>query len=150
MTHVVVAEATDADVVDVVAAYEWLFEPPGAPPKDWDRERAADAVRRALTSESAAIFVATVDRHIVGLCTAYEDIESVRFGRRVWVEDLAVHPHYRSQGAGKLLLDQAKLWARRRGARRLQLDSSVGRTNAHRFYEREGPDARSLSFAWWL
>jgi hypothetical protein len=38
----------------------------------------------------------------------------------------------------------------RQGAVRLQLDSAMARTDAHRFYEREQPSWRSLSFGWEL
>ena len=41
-----------------------------------------------------------------------------------------------------------KMWARERGASHLELDSSEGRTDAHRFYEREGAAYRSFSFGW--
>jgi GNAT superfamily N-acetyltransferase len=75
-------------------------------------------------------------------------MHSVRFGHRVWVEDLAVDPGRRSQGVGKLLLDAAKDWARARGATHLELDSAETRADAHRFYEREGPSWRSVCFAW--
>ena len=45
---------------------------------------------------------------------------------------------------GKALLDAAKDWARERGATHLELDSGEARTDAHRFYEREGPSWRSV------
>jgi GNAT superfamily N-acetyltransferase len=145
-----VREAGLEDVSEVVSGYEWLFAPPGARPPDWDPERAAGAVRRAMTSDAAVVLIATLDGELVGLCTAYDDIESVRFGRRVWVEDLAVHPDRRSLGIGKQLLDEAKRWARSRGATHLELDSAETRPDAHRFYEREGPDTRSRCFGWRL
>ena len=130
--------------------YEWLFEAPGSRPPVWDSQRAAAALGRAISSDSAAVLVAESDGQFVGLCTAYEDLESVRYGRRVWVEDLMVDPEHRSRGIGKQLLDEAKGWARDRGATRLQLDSAEARTDAHRFYEREQPGWRSFSFGWWL
>jgi GNAT superfamily N-acetyltransferase len=145
-----VREAGLEDVSEVVSGYEWLFAPPGSRPPDWDPERAASAVRRAMASDDAVVLVAALDGELVGLCTAYDDIESVRFGRRVWVEDLAVHPDRRSEGIGKQLLDEAKQWARRRGATHLELDSAQTRADAHRFYERELPDTRSLCFGWRL
>jgi GNAT superfamily N-acetyltransferase len=145
-----VREAGPEDVSEVVTGYEWLFAPPGARPTDWDPDRAADAVRRALASDAVVVLVATLDGELVGLCTAYDDIESVRFGRRVWVEDLAVHPDRRSLGIGKQLLDEAKRWARSRGATHLELDSAETRPDAHRFYERERPDTRSRCFGWKL
>lgn len=101
-----------------------------------------------MASDAAVVLIAVAGEEVVGLCTAYEDIESVRFGRGVWVEDLAVDPNFRSQGVGKRLLDEAKRWALARGATRLQLTSSEFRVDAHRFYEREQPDWRSMNFGW--
>ena len=60
------------------------------------------------------------------------------------------HPERRSAGIGKALLDAARDWARERGATHLELDSAETRPDAHRFYEREGPSWRSVSFAWEL
>jgi GNAT superfamily N-acetyltransferase len=87
---------------------------------------------------------------LVGICTAYQDLHSVRYGYRAWVEDLAVDPERRSEGIGKALLDAAKAWARERGATHLELDSALARTDAHRFYEREGSEYKSFSFGWRL
>jgi GNAT superfamily N-acetyltransferase len=143
-----VREASFEDVEPVVAAYEWLFAPPGSRPHEWDPDRAAGALRLAMASNTAVVLVAIVEGEIVGLCTAYDDIESVRFGRRVWVEDLAVHPDRRSLRIGKQLLDEAKRWARDRGATHLELDSAETRPDAHRFYEREQPDTRSRCYGW--
>jgi GNAT superfamily N-acetyltransferase len=135
----------------LLAAYEWLFAPPGTRPRQWDPERATVALRQAIDSGDAAILVA-VDREgeLIGICTAYHELFSVRFGHRVWVEDLAVHPDRRSEGIGTGLLDAAKAWARERGATHLELDSAESRPDAHRFYEREGPSWRSISFGWEL
>jgi GNAT superfamily N-acetyltransferase len=146
----IVRAAVPEDVEKVVAAYDWLFAPPGARPADWDPDRAAGALRRAMASDAAVVLVAALDGEVVGLCTAYDDIESVRFGRRVWVEDLAVHPDRRSLGIGKQLLDESKRWARDRGATHLELDSAETRADAHRFYERERPVTRSVCFGWQL
>ena len=90
------------------------------------------------------------DGALIGFCTAYQDIHSVRFGYRAWVEDLAVDPERRSQGVGKALLDAAKAWASR--ARRHPPRARLGREppDAHRFYEREGAAYRSICFGWEL
>ncbi len=89
-------------------------------------------------------------RRSSSFCTVYLDFESVRFGRRAWVEDLAVDPSHRSQGIGKALLATAKDWAREHGATHLELDSSFDRHDAHRFYDRERPSWSSRSFGWLL
>jgi len=135
----------------VIPLYEWLFAPPGIVPPSWDERRAAVALRQAIESHDSAVIVAEDDKgELVGFCTAYQDMHSVRFGYRAWVEDLAVHPERRSAGIGKGLLDAAKAWARERGATHLELDSAETRRDAHRFYERENPSWRSICFAWEL
>lgn len=150
MDSPVVRPATHDDIDQVVAMYEWLFAPPGSRPPRWDPERAAAALGRAVAAEDAVVLVATAGKEFVGVCTAYDEMESVRFGRRVWVEDLAVHPERRSLGIGKQLLDEAKEWARARCAEHLELDSAQSRADAHRFYEREQPSWRSICFGWQL
>lgn len=143
--------AARVDEVDmVVRCYEWLFEPPGTKPPSWDPEVAADRLRVAIDSDAATVLVAVGGDRIRGLCTAYIDLLSVRFGVRCWVEDLAVDPSFRSQGVGRDLLAAARDWARVAGASHLELDSGEARTDAHRFYEREGAAWRSFCFAWLL
>jgi GNAT superfamily N-acetyltransferase len=145
-----VREAVPGEVERVLGMYEWLFAPPGSVPPRWDPERGRVAIAAAIADEAAAVLVAEHRGDLLGLCTAYLDMNSVRFGPRCWVEDLAVSPQHRSQGVGKALLDAAKDWARRRGASHLELDSSDRRADAHGFYEREQPSWRSVCFAWEL
>jgi GNAT superfamily N-acetyltransferase len=130
--------------------YEWLFAPPGSRPGAWEERRAIVALRGAIESRDACVLVADDDGAVVGLCTVYQDLHSVRFGYRAWVEDLAVDPQRRSEGVGKALLDAAKGWARERGATHLELDSATARTDAHRFYRREGSQYEAISFGWEL
>lgn len=146
-----IRRGTAADVPAVVAAYAWLFTPPGGPPPQWE-DAAAEATLRSLLGrpEAFALFVAGDPGAIAGFGTVYLDIESVRYGRRAWVEDLAVDPGRRSSGLGKGLLDAAKAWAREHGATHLELDSGFGRLDAHRFYEREAPSWDARSFGWVL
>jgi GNAT superfamily N-acetyltransferase len=148
--EVEIGPAAGHEAGEVVAAYEWLFAPPGARPARWDAGRAEAALRSAISSETATVLVARRSGEIVGVCTAYLDLESVRFGRRAWVEDLMVHPAHRSLGVGKRLLDAAKSWASVGGATHLELDSGEARTDAHRFYEREAPSSRTVCFGWEL
>ena len=145
-----VRTARNDDAPHLVAAYEWLFAPPGSPSPGWDPGVAEQRLRDVIAATSSDVFLAEHDGELVGLCTVYRDIHSVRFGDRAWVEDLAVHPGHRSLGIGKALLDAAKDWARDRGASHLELDSGLARADAHRFYEREQPSWRSICFGWQL
>jgi len=114
----------------------------------WHR-RACARLTATIADPQAAVLVAD-ENTVVGFATVYLDIVSVRFGQRAWVEDLAVAPHRRSSGIGKALLDAGKVWARDHGAAWLELQSGSARLDAHRFYEREGPDGSARSFKWKL
>ena len=85
---------------------------------DWVPEWAAAAIAEAIDSAGSTIFVAIDgdDGAIVGICTAYIDLLSVRYGLRCWVEDLAVDPRIRSRGVGPALLGAARRWAAEPGA----------------------------------
>jgi GNAT superfamily N-acetyltransferase len=146
-----VRAARPEEVEAIVPLYEWLFAPPGSHPPAWDERRAAVALREAIESHDSVVLVAEAEGGaLVGFVTGYQDLHSVRFGYRAWVEDLAVDPDHRSQGVGKALLDAAKGWAKERGATHLELDSADARVDAHRFYEREGAEYRSVTFGWQL
>lgn len=147
--RVEVRKAIAADVERILDGYEWLFAPPGSKPPSWDRVVAAERLAVAISSEDAAVLVADESGRIVGICTAYLDLVSVRFGLRCWVEDLAVDPGSRSQGIGRALLAAAREWASAGGASHLELDSGAARVDAHRFYEREGARGGSISFGWY-
>lgn len=148
--QVTIREAQTEDFEAVLGLYAWLFAPPGSQPSQWDPDRARLALAEAIVAPASAVFVAEDDGEQVGFCTAYLELNSVRFGSRCWVEDLAVDPQRRSEGIGKALLDAAKEWARGAGATHLELDSGLDRTDAHRFYDREDPSWKSYSFAWEL
>jgi GNAT superfamily N-acetyltransferase len=129
--------------------YEWLFEEPGYRPPQWDPDAALRRIRDAIESELAAVFIATDEAGPpAGLCTAYLELESIRYGQRCWVEDLAVSPEHRSEGVGGRLLDAAQDWARDRGATHFELDTGLARVDAQRFYEARGDPAKGYSYSW--
>jgi len=145
-----VREARAEEVERVLGLYEWLFAPRGALPPAWDPGHAREALAEAIDDERSIVLVAEHRGELLGFATAYLELNSVRFGLRCWVEDLAVSPEHRSQGIGKALLDAAKDWARESGATHLELDSGEARKDAHRFYERERPAWKSSQYTWTL
>lgn len=145
-----VRAAVQDEVERVLGMYEWLFAPPGSVPALWDADRARDAIAETIEGPDSTLLVAEYRGELLGFCSAYIELNSVRYGIRCWVEDLAVSPKHRSQGAGKRLLDAAKDWARERGATHLELDSGESRVDAHRFYDREGPSWRGYQYSWVL
>ena len=73
--------------------------------------------------------------------------EKLAWTRHMYVDDLVTAEAQRSTGAGKLLMDWLKDYARSHGCQQLHLDSGVQRFRAHRFYLREGFDINSHHFA---
>lgn len=57
---------------------------------------------------------------------------------RAEINGLIVSGAVRSQGAGKLLVQAAEAWARKRKCTGINVRSNVIRERAHKFYEREG------------
>jgi GNAT superfamily N-acetyltransferase len=148
--HAKIRAAEEGEEERLLPLYEWLFAEPGRKPVTWEEKRATVALRQAIDSHDAVILVAEAEGELIGICTVYLDLHSVRFGYRAWVEDLAVHPEHRSREIGKRLLSAARDWARKRGATHLELDTAESRTDAQRFYEREGASRRSISYGWEL
>jgi GNAT superfamily N-acetyltransferase len=146
-----VREAAVDEAEQIVPLYEWLFAAPGNRPPQWDAEAAAGRLRDAIAGERSAVLVAEAeDGSLAGLCTAYLELDSVRYGQRCWVEDLAVDPDRRSQGIGGRLLDAAEGWARERGASHFELDTGLAREEAQRFYERRGKPVKAYTYSWRL
>jgi GNAT superfamily N-acetyltransferase len=145
---ITIREAERGEEEEIIAMYQWLFAPPGSQPLAWDPAAARDRLSEALASPSSSVLVAQGDGALIAFCTAYLEFTSVRFGRRCWVEDFAVDPERRSQGVGSALLSAAREWARRAGATHLELDSGLGRADAHRFYKREGGTRQAYTFGW--
>jgi GNAT superfamily N-acetyltransferase len=145
-----IREATEDEVERMLGMYEWLFEAPGYVPPGWDPERAREALKEAMASEESVVLVAEHRGEPLGFATGYLELNSVRFGQRCWVEDLAVSPEHRSEGVGGRLLDAVADWARDRGATHLELDTGLAREDAQRFYKRREPASIGYSYSWRL
>jgi GNAT superfamily N-acetyltransferase len=141
---------TAADEAAVFVLLEELFEPPGAFPRGYTPERSRTGLRAAIEQPDADVLLAVDGERVVGLASVYADIQSIRFGKRCWLEDLVVTKEHRSGGVGRALLDAATEWARERGCTHLELSSGLGRKDAHRFYEREGMERSSYTFQRWI
>jgi GNAT superfamily N-acetyltransferase len=141
--------ATSSDAERLLEPFTWLFAPPGSRPPDWSEEHALPRIGQTIESSSSVILVADdAAAGVVGFATVYLDIVSVRFGQRAWLEDLAVHPAFRSRGIGARLLAAARSWAAEGGATHLELESGEGRVDAHRFYRREDVSLTARCFIW--
>jgi len=58
--------------------------------------------------------------------------------RHAEIEGLVVDVRYRGRGVGRLLIQEAEFWARRKGCDLVSLRSNVARQEARPFYEKLG------------
>lgn len=106
----------------------------------------AERIRRILSRNDQRVFVAEVNRVIVGWVHAIfaEYFESEAF---VLIGGLVVDKRHRRQGIAGMLMASAEEWARERGCFVVRLTSSSTRTAAHRFYERIGYEHIKTQYA---
>ncbi|MGI0518700.1 GNAT family N-acetyltransferase [Treponema denticola] len=104
---------------------------------DFPLEKTKTQLEKILTDKGAKIFGAFVDDKLIGYvhiadyeCSFNDSLKNIM--------GLAVDPSYRKQGIGRALLTKAETWARDTGAAGIRLVSSVGRIEAHKFYEAMG------------
>lgn len=131
-----VVEVTDAQ--GAVVAGDWLAR--------------AESVHRQLRPQLPDDYVGRLRQVFANgarMCVAAEGdavrgvavwrlIENTYEGRRLYVDDLVTDAAHRSRGVGRTLLTHLENRARALDCDVLALDSGTQRTEAHRFYFREG------------
>ncbi len=146
---ITIRPATLDDEQAVLDLIEQLFDPPGGRPPEYSRERGRTGFRWAVSEPHADVLLVLDGKDLVGLSSVYQDIQSIRFGPRCWLQDLVVRGDLRAQGIGGELLRASSAWARERGCTHLELGSGAGRVDAHRFYKSRGM-TQSMDFFIWL
>ncbi|MDK9705293.1 MAG: GNAT family N-acetyltransferase [Sulfuritalea sp.] len=100
---------------------------------------------RAVFANGARMSVATEQAAVRGVAV-WRVIENTYEGRRLYVDDLVTDEAHRSRGVGRTLLHHLERHARNLQCDVLALDSGTQRTDAHRFYFREGMVIPSFCF----
>ena len=108
---------------------------------------AADFVARVRRMQSEGFHLAYLEtgggvRAVAG----YRYYEKLFSGKNLYVDDLVTDSTHRSRGHGRALLTWLAAEARTHGCAQLELDSSVQRFEAHRFYFRERLHISSYHF----
>jgi GNAT superfamily N-acetyltransferase len=145
---ITIRPATLDDEGAVLDLIEQLFDPPGGRPPEYSRERGRIGFRWAVERADADVLLALDGERLAGLSSVYQDIQSIRFGPRCWLQDLVVRNGRRGQGLGGQLLQASASWALGRGCTHLELASGAARLDAHRFYASQGM-TQSMNFTLW-
>ena len=133
-----IAPIVDADIADVVALWEAcrLTRP-------WN-DPAAD-IALARKGSNATVLIGRDAGSIAATVLVGHD------GHRGWVYYLAVDPDRRHQGYGRVMMDAAEDWLRRRGIEKLQLLVRADNRQVKDFYQSLGySEQERVIFAKWL
>ena len=95
------------------------------------------AEKMARVLKDARIALAVKNDTVLGLAV-YRFYENTFDGLKFYIDDLVTDEAKRSEGVGHALIEHLESAARKLGASGLVLDSGTQRTQAHKFYFREG------------
>ena len=85
-----------------------------------------------------ALFVAKSEMDVLGFIQVNMEPVSILIDARVDIAALVVKEECRGNGIGQKLLVQAENWAKSQGISIVRVRSNTKRSDAHRFYMREG------------
>ena len=93
---------------------------------------------KQMTSPDYLSLICEEDGTILGVLNLRfeEQLHHARYVAEIM--ELAVRPHLRGKGIGKALMTRACEISREKGCLQLEVDCNLIRTDAHRFYQREG------------
>ena len=99
----------------------------------------------AVAADGYRLIAREVSGQLVAVM-GYRILHDLAHGSHLYVDDLVSLSSVRSQGHGAELLRYAESEARRLGLTGLRLCTGVDNSEARRFYEREGWEARSVAY----
>lgn len=101
------------------------------------RDTFVETVRSLMATENFRL-ATLIDDGVVRCVAGYRVISMLYRGRILVIDDLVTDAAARSRGYGAQMLHWLRQEARRLHCEELQLISRLSRTDAHRFYRREG------------
>ena len=98
-------------------------------------------------NDSSNYFILCLDNdNIIGFLSLNIEYQLHHVSKVATIEELIVSSKYRSNGAGKLLLDNAISYAKKQKCTIIELTSSFERERAHNFYIKNGFKKGSFKF----
>lgn len=101
----------------------------------------------ALKKRGETPLVATLDKTPVGLCGVAARVVIGRAAPLGRISTLVVADEAQGRGIGRMLVEAAEKWMRKRGCELIEVTSNDKRTAAHAFYRHMGYERTSIRFA---
>jgi len=100
----------------------------------------------ALKNSGETPLVATLDKSIAGLCGIGRRVVIHRSAPLGRITALVVSKDAQGHGIGRMLVDAAEEWMRKRGCKLVEVTSNDRRSEAHAFYRHMGYERSSIRF----
>jgi GNAT superfamily N-acetyltransferase len=100
----------------------------------------------ALKNSGEVPLVATLDKKVVGMCGVGRRVVIHRPAPLGRITALVVAKEAQDEGIGRMLVEAAEDWMRKKGCRLVEVTSNDRRTAAHAFYRHMGYERSSIRF----
>jgi ribosomal protein S18 acetylase RimI-like enzyme len=100
----------------------------------------------ALKKSGEVPFVATLDKKVVGMCGVGRRVVIHRPAPLGRITALVVAKEAQGEGIGRMLVDAAEEWMRKKGCQLVEVTSNDRRAAAHAFYRHMGYERTSIRF----
>ncbi|MBQ8507929.1 MAG: GNAT family N-acetyltransferase [Clostridia bacterium] len=112
-----------------------------------DRDKIGEIYAQQLQDRRYCCLLCELDGEIVGMLNLRFEEQLHHAGTVAEILEFAVSYHHRSRGIGRELFAEACQIARDKGCMLIEAASNQRRLDAHRFYQREGMQSRSIKFS---
>jgi GNAT superfamily N-acetyltransferase len=102
---------------------------------------------RLLRKAGETPLVATLGREVVGLCGISARVMIHRYSPIGRISPLVVAEQAQGHGIGRMLVEAAEAWMRKKGCKLVEVTSNDRRAEAHAFYRHMGYERTSIRFA---
>ncbi len=117
------------------------------PDKELNKNDLMEVFYRGVKSHKDEYFCAEINGEIVGFCSLAVKNSLWQEGYIGYICEMVVGLPFRNQGIGTTLLKTSIEAAKKKGCRRIELDSAFHRGEAHQFYEKCGFEKRAYLFS---
>jgi GNAT superfamily N-acetyltransferase len=140
-----IRKATEEDFDNVYPLFEQLW-----PNKELDKKALQVVFNRGVNSGTDELLCLEYSDKVIGFC-AYAIVNNLwQAGYISYMYAMVVDEKYRGKGFGTMLIKESIDDSRKKGMKRLELDSGFHREKAHEFYLKLGFDKRAFLFSYQL